>query len=158
MRTTIRRWTVLWLAPFAVIALMLGLAAPSSAAITAWTPWKYVTDCAGNGCLTLQYANDTDGQGMLLEGVHISAGGGLNFDGIDGKDLKCWNGAGTTLFFKDGTQTNLNKNEDRKWWPDDVWAGATEIHCGWTHTDVYIVGSPSPGLYTKVNAYNNSGA
>lgn len=145
----------------AALALALSglVAAAPPASATTWSGVRSMSDCAGNGCLTVYYQVDlSDSAGFTLVSVKISAAGAgtlHNYQGTDGKGASCWNDRNVIKWSKGNTATSLDPGTTKEWNPTDVWSDATSLTCGWYYADLFITSGPINEC-AKVKAYHAS--
>lgn len=144
-------------------ALMLvWLQAPAQADVIIngyqWSPIKTHSDCAGTGCLQLNYRTHTDRNatdGMYIESVKISSsGGGALYGGIDGKGLSCWNDRQVVKWSKDASQTDLDPGQSRAWDLEIMMIDSDRIVCGWLFNDLFV-GDPPLQQCARIRVMHN---
>jgi hypothetical protein len=124
------------LAPLLAVGLALSLATPAHATYIL----KRADHSALGNTLTVVYQEDSDGHGFKLQSVRITDGGGGDGQGSAGRGIKCWNDSAVVKWQKDDAATTLDRGESKIWYPDQTWTTATEMHCRWDFTKVYLVG------------------
>lgn len=136
---------------------LAGLPSPMSTVIGGytWSDPKDHTDCSGGGCLKLTYRTRLGNQysdGMYVEAVTISTGGGITYYGAEGHGLSVWNDKSVIKW-----QTNndsLNKNSSRNFDLEIMMTQSVTATAGWAFVDVFVPGG-NLNQCAKVKVWHN---